>query len=542
MVGSRQKSPWRFSRIGLQQRIFLVVLAVSVISTVAETFFIQRFFQSYVVDTSAAKAMSVAQQASRDPELVAGFFAPEPIRVIQPIAERYRLISGTSYVVVFNMETIRYSHPLQDRLGKLFVGGDEQDALQGKTYVSQALGTLGLSIRAFVPIRDINERQIGVVSVGLLVQDLDQESRRIGAILFSAALLSLALGLVAAILLSRNIKKTIFGLEPYEIATVLEERNVIISSIKEGIIAIDQDERIILINENAARILDLQVSAEGKRITELLPDTKLPELIRTGIPQIDEEQVLNRKVVLVNRIPLCSNGKIIGAVATFRDLSEVRSLAEELTEVRLYIDALRAQHHEYLNRMHVVSGLLQLGKYEEAVRFIVKTVRSQQLLFDLLRTRVMEPDIAALILVKINEAQESNIEVVMGETAVFPALRPEVVSSVVTILGNLLQNAIEALRTCGTHEKRIVLDCGVEAGFLTLRVQDNGDGLAAALREHIFERGVTSKSNRTNMGIGLSLVKMHAERLGGTVALTENGGVLAEVRLDFSLLSAEERN
>ncbi len=147
----------RFSRISLQQRIFLVVIAVFVISTATETFFIQRFFQRYVV--------------------------------------------------VFNMDTMRYSHPLEDRLGQRFVGGDEQEALKGKTYISQALGTLGLSIRAFVPVWNTDGRQIGVVSVGLLVQDLDRESRRIGAILATAALLSLAVGLLGAILLSRSSKR-----------------------------------------------------------------------------------------------------------------------------------------------------------------------------------------------------------------------------------------------------------------------------------------------------------------------------------------------
>jgi sensor histidine kinase regulating citrate/malate metabolism len=135
-------------------------------------------------------------------------------------------------------------------------------------------------------------------------------------------------------------------------------------------------------------------------VTEVIPNTKLMEIVQSGSATLDEEQVLNNKVLLVNRIPLVSRNVVIGAVATFRDLSEVRALAEELTEVRRYTDALRAQHHEFLNKLHVVSGLLQLNRYEDAVRFIVKTVSLQQHVFDILKKKILVPDVTALILAK----------------------------------------------------------------------------------------------------------------------------------------------
>ena len=532
----------RYSRSTLKRRIFTVFIIVSIVSTAAETFFVQRFFHRYVVDTSSTKVMAIAQRVARDPDIIAGFSTDDPAAVIQGIAERYRLISDTSYVVVFNMDTVRYSHPIADRLGQRFVGGDEQEALAGKTYISKATGTLGLSIRAFVPIFGGGGHQIGVVSVGLLLQNLDRETQRIGAVLLAAASVSLGLGLVGAILLARNIKKIIHGLEPHEIATLLEERNVIISSIKEGIVAIDRDERVILINDNARLILGIAGEVEGKPVTDVIPDTKLPEVLRNGKPHIDEEQVLSHKVILVNRIPLVSGTETIGAVATFRDLSEIRALAEELTEVHRYIDAMRAQHHEHLNKLHVVSGLLQLGKYDDAVRFIVKTVSVQQKTFDLLRTRVREPDIAALILAKMNEAQEANIVLALGERFSVPLLLARAVPSVVTILGNLMQNAIEALRPGERRDKRIVVDCSEQDGKLVLRVSDNGKGIAPEVRDRLFEWGATSKPGGDNMGIGLSLVRVHAAMYGGTVDLTEDAGVTVEVRLDAAMvIDGEDR-
>ncbi|MFA6505871.1 MAG: sensor histidine kinase [Treponemataceae bacterium] len=533
-------------RLGLKHRIFLVVIAIAVVSVVVETFFVQRFFREYVVDSTAQKVMTVAMETARDTEIIAAFGNENPSLIIQPIAERIRLLSSASYVVVFNMDTVRYSHPQPDRLGKRFVGGDEQRALTGERYISQALGTLGLSIRAFAPIRKTSGEQIGVVSVGILIQDLDKETRRIGVILATAAGVSLALGLFGAFGLSNNIKKTIFGLEPAEIATLLEERNVIISSIKEGIVAVDTDGRIILINENAKRLLEIEGDSVGLPVTEVIPNTKLMEVVANGAAHLDEEQIFNKKVLLTNRIPLISRNKTIGAVATFRDLSEVRTLAEELTEVKRYIDALRAQHHEFLNKLHVVSGLLQLERYDDAVHFIVKAVSVQQQVFDILRKKIEAPDVAALILAKMNEAQESNIDLLIDEKSSLPLLRQEIVASIVTIVGNLLQNAVESLRSAEKEQKTIRLSFRTVAGMLEIRVADNGNGIKGELRERIFEGGVTTKADRGNMGIGLSLVRMHARLLGGDVYLadSQDGGaeIVARVQTSETVApAAEER-
>jgi len=534
------RKSFRFPWQSLQGRIFLVVIAISIISVAAGTYFIRKFFRDYIVEINSRTVMDTAVQAANDPTVIAGFDAPDPIVIIKPIAEKYRQITGTSFVVVFNMDTIRYSHPNPEMLGQHFVGGDEQAALRGESYISTALGTLGLSIRAFVPIRNSRGDQIGVVSVGMLLDTLSQEMRRISSILILVDMVSLALGLFGAFFLSRNIKNTIFGLEPYEIAALLEERDVIISSVKEGIVAIDRHGTIILMNDSAKRILDIDGMFEGHKVADVIPNTKLPEVLQTGNPHLDEEILLNKCIVLANRYPLISQGNIIGAVASFRDLSEVRALAEQLTEVHKYIDALRSQHHEFLNKLHVVSGLLQLGKFDEAISFIVNVVSVQQHVFDTLRSNIQEPDIAALILAKMNEAQEANITFRMAEDAYLPQIRPEVVDSVITILGNLLQNAIESLHRSPGFDKIIDLDISLTNKKLVLSVSDNGSGLLPEIRERLFTYGTTSKTGGKNMGIGLHLVKMHTEMLGGEVTVLESDGVTMMVKLNALSVLAKE--
>lgn len=518
-------------RLGLRTRIFLLTVGVVLVSLALQTLSVGKFFEGYWEETGAKTVMRIAEEAARDQDIVAAFGLPDPSVVIQPLAERIRRATEASFVVVMDMQSVRYSHPQADRLGKHFVGGDEVDALAGKTYVSRAVGTLGLSLRAFVPVWNAQGRQIGVVAAGLLIENLAQTTGRVTGMLYAVAALSLAFGLGGAYFLARNIKRTIFGLEPHQIATVLKERDVILGSIKEGVVAIDQNAQILLINENAARLLGVESGVEGRPVAEVLPQTGLVEVLKTGRPQLDEEQVFNQSILLINRLPLVSAGQIVGAVATFRDVSEIRILAEELTEVRRHTETLRAQHHEFLNKLQVISGLIQLGCWDEAKEFIATAVSFRQEVYDQVRSRIEAPDVAALVIAKMNQAQEAGIILNLDPESRLPALGPEPAAAVITILGNLVQNAVESLRSRPTEGRLVKLGLFPSPGRLVLKVADNGPGIPPELRSRIFDSGVTGKPGGGNMGLGLHLVKMHAERFGGTIEVEEGDGVTMTVVL-----------
>jgi len=486
---------------------------------------VEKYIENFIIENEAKRIMSIAEMTAKNPVIIDAFSLDEPSAVIQPIAEEIRRLTETSFVVVFNMKTIRYSHPCIDRLGRHFVGGDEKDALGGDKYVSQARGTLGISQRAFVPIYDSKKKQIGVVSVGLLLTALEEQKKNISYILYVVALISVLVGLSGAVFLAHNIKQTIFGLEPHEIAALHEQRNVIISSIKEGVLAIDADKRVILANEAAKKLLSLGDVPPDTVITDVVPSTKLPLVVETGEPMLDVEQRINSNVILTNRIPLVSRGKIIGAVATFRDMSEIRKLAEELTEVKSYINALRVQHHEYLNKLHIISGLLQLEKYKDAVDYIVKTMSEKQKIADFLRTRIQCPAVSGLLLAKMNEADEYDIDFVVTKTSCFPAIHEKKVAMVTSIIGNLLQNSIEALQNSSIDKKRIVITLKTHKSTVEIVVKDNGHGFPINLREMIFERGYTTKDSLKNRGIGLALVREYVAELDGTLELTVRNGV-----------------
>jgi len=515
----------KLRKVSLQTRIFTLVIVIILVSIVFETMCVEKYIENFIIENEAKRVMSIAEMTAKNPLVIDAFSLDEPSAVIQPVAEEIRLLTETSFVVVFNMNTIRYSHPFIDRLGKHFVGGDEKDALEGEKYVSQARGTLGISQRAFAPIYDSENRQIGVVSVGLLLTALKEQKKNISYILYVVALVSVFVGLLGAVFLARKIKQTIFGLEPHEIAALHQQRNVIISSIKEGVVAIDTDKRVILVNEAAKKLLSIGDVPPNTPITNVVPTTKLPLVVDSGEPMLDEEQRINSNVILTNRIPLISQGKIIGAVATFRDMSEIRKLAEELTEVKSYINALRVQHHEYLNKLHIISGLLQLEKYSDAVDYIVKTMSEKQEIADFLRTRIHCPAVSGLLLAKMNEAEEYDIDFVVTKASYLPAIHEEKMTMVTSIIGNLLQNSIEALQSSVIDKKRIVITLKTHKNTVELIVKDNGHGFPANLREKIFERGYTTKDSLKNKGIGLALVKEYVTELDGTLELTVRNGI-----------------
>ncbi len=530
----------RFERVGLGPRIFFLVAAIILISVGVETFFIRDHIRETLMEESGKRLLFIAERTAGDPMVEAAFALPDPTSVLQPMAEGIRRMTQTSFVVVLDMDANCYSHPFPDRLRKPFVGGDEKRAQAGETYVSLAKGTQGLSQRAFAPIYDFRGRQIGVVSVGLLLTEVRQRQEQAVFTLYVMAFGGILMGLAGAVILSRNIKKSIFGLEPYQIGALLEERNVIFSSIKEGVIAIDREERIIFINGSARRLLSLDGVAEGSRVADAIPQTRLPDVVRTGKAVYDEEWISNGTIFLVNRIPLREGEAVIGAVATFRDMSEIRKLAEELVEVRQYTDALRREHHEHLNRLQVIAGLLQLRRYREAVRYIVSTVSRKQAMADFLRQRIRATAVSGLLLSKLDQAEKAGIGMAIARDSTLPELPPGATGAVITILGNLIENAVEAIAAAATPEGRIEVSLREEGGAMVLQVRDNGSGFPGDLRERIFEKGFTTKTTPKNMGMGLYLVRSAAERYHGICEVILDGGVTFRVTLPLEAIRKGE--
>src|SRR5690625_1359137 len=306
------------------------------------------------------------------PAIIEAYELDNPSEVIQPIVENIREYIGAEFIVIGNADSIRYAHPDVEKIGGEMVGGDNDQALiHGEYYTSKATGSLGPSLRGKAPIINDEGEIIGLVSVGFMVDDIQTIIFNRVLKISGASLIVLVIGTIGGILLARNIRKDTFGLEPHQIASLFRDREAILSSVKEGIIATDHQGSINMMNESAQQILGLSTNNMNKQIEDVFPNTKMYHVLSSGDSVKNDEMFLNNRQVIVNRTPIVNeHGEVSGVVASFRDKTEINEMLNTLTEVRKYSEDLRAQTHEFTNKLYVLSGLLQLGHYNEAIELI----------------------------------------------------------------------------------------------------------------------------------------------------------------------------
>jgi len=462
------------------------------------------------------RAMAIARTVAQLQEVQENLGTAQGSKIIQPLAERIRIATEVEYIVIFDMERMRYSHPYLDRIGTIFNDGDEGPSLQRKEYISQAVGVLGPSVRAFVPVlADEGTRQVGVAAVGILVPTIRDIISTLRIQLYSSLMVGLTLGILGSFYLASNIKKNMFSLEPNEIARMLEERVAIFQAMDEGVVAFDIENRITVINEKACRIAGITKNVLGIHLNDLEVLAVLNDLLEARDSSETTELLLNQTWVLINFLPVKVKDQVVGQVITIKDKTEVRKMAEELTGVRTFIEALRVQNHESLNKLHTIAGLIQLNKAQEAMDYVYKVTAEQQEVTRFLSQNIKHPSVAGLLLGKYNRGKELKVEVFFEHDSSLGELPGSIDSNTLTIiLGNLLENAMEAVvgkELCEVH-------CRIkqEDKVLILSVEDTGVGIDPKNQEKVFQWGFSTKGTG-NRGIGLPLVKQTVERLGGTI-------------------------
>ncbi|QJQ98636.1 sensor histidine kinase [Halomonas sp. PGE1] len=501
-----------------------------------------------ISDQMGQRALAVAQSVAAIPELVAAFDEPDPSVTIQPIAERIRRDTGARYVVVGNAEGIRYSHPLPDRIGLPMVGGDNDRALiGGESYVSEAEGSLGEAMRGKTPVFDAEGNIIGIISVGFMLDRVALDVGRHTSLGWWLVAAMIALGFAGAYGLSHHLKRVILGLEPHEIARLAMEKEAILQSIHEGILAVNREGEITLVNQQARRFLGLPEAREvlGRPIQELVPNSRLLEVLERGERQFDQQMWLGDHPVVVNRVPVRHAGEIEGAVATFRSRREIVELSDALTAASRDVDMLRAQAHEFSNKLYTLSGLLQLDRIQEALALIHQESERAQAQMSFLMGHVADPVISGTLLGKLTRAREIGVVLEIDDQSSFSLPMTAAGQEVLmTVLGNLIDNACDAARQGAGPDgdgdrgelprvRLFFTDLGEQ---LLIEVEDNGPGVPSAQVARIFEEGYSTKPGR-HRGIGLALVARLCAEQGGAITLEESelGGACFTVVLDRSL-------
>lgn len=478
------------------------------------------------------KAITIARTISLMP-LVADGLIQGRSQEIQNYTAKITRRNDIMFVVVLDMNSIRYSHPDPSFVGKPFAGGGQHIALRGEESVSEGEGTLGKSFRAFVPVYDGRGRQVGVVVVGLSLERVQQVVRQnewtIIAILLSGALL----GALGAIVLARRIKQMMHWMEPSEISKLLEERSAMLHSTREGILAIDEKGLITLINVEAERLLrraGYTDNALRRPVSDYWPSLRLESMLISGEAKLDEEIDLNGITLLANSLPIRVNDAIVGAIVTFRDKTEISHLVERLSGVSVYAEALRGQAHEFMNKLHVIMGMTHMGLYEDLQQYISGTADNYQNEIGSITKHIKDPVMAGFLLGKLSRAREAGIQMKLEDDCFLPqSLDSDIIHELITISGNLLDNAIDALD--GLENKQIHINFRYHHDRMICTVRDNGPGIPIQMREKIFEQGFSTKGD--NRGMGLSLIRRSVNKLKGDLILHSSAGQGTEFIVDI---------
>jgi two-component system CitB family sensor kinase len=515
----------------LQHRITLFALVIILIIVVQSSILFY-FTLSETIETQLGKrATHVAKTVATTPEIVEAFQTDKPWLIIQPIVERIRLETDAEFIVVGNIQGVRYSHPIPARIGKEMVGGDNERALVfGETYTSKAVGSLGPSLRGKTPIRDTSGKIIGIVSVGFLLDDIDLLVHSYGMPILWIALSAIFIGIMGSLLLSRNIKRILFNLEPEEISALYKERNAVLQSVREGIIVANKEGRIALVNQAAYEILSLQPEEQviGRHILEVVANSSMLAVLQSGEEQLDRQMELRGKTIIVNRLPVKDGDEVIGVVSSFRLKSEIDQLTEELSQVKRYTEALRAQTHEYNNFLYALSGLLQLESYSEALELIHKETESHQDFVQLIMRKFKDPWLGGILLGFYNRAKELKIQFQVDRESSLKAIPAYLDQShLVSILGNLITNALESVEKNEEDDKIVrffVTDLGDDVVF---EIEDSGPGIHDENISCIFRKGYTTKSGEKR-GYGLAKVEELVQEMDGSLAVEKGqwGGAL----------------
>ncbi|WP_153722040.1 ATP-binding protein [Sporosarcina cascadiensis] len=503
------------SRISLRMKMFIFSFILVFFSVVTSGVIMIHNISGAFEKELGSRAIAIARTVAQLPDIKQDIGKADGASSIQPIAERVRLATDVDYIVVFDMDRIRYSHPSESKLGTVFEGGDEQASLSEHEYVSKAQGVMGFAIRAFVPVMDQEGvKQIGVVSVGILSptwQSLLNDYKN--DILFSL-MSGLLIGLIGSLFIANHLKKQTLNMEPYEISRLVEERSAMMQSMDIGILATDEQERIVFLNRLAQEYTGLE--NEMIAVEEAFPNTWLTkDALRKEEEVAYRPLLLHGKMMLVRIFPIIVNDRRAGSLIMMTGQKEAHSLAEELTGIKSLVDSLRSQNHEYMNKLHSIAGLIQLDRSQEALKLIIDETSDEQEVMQFLKERIADYSILGILIGKRSRAKELGVLFTIDDESYLSEVMTGFSSGdLVTILGNLIDNAMEACLL--EEEKNITILIEGDRDFLFIEIEDSGCGLPAEA-EKMFDYGFSMKG-KEGRGIGLALVKQIMDSNKGTIS------------------------
>jgi two-component system CitB family sensor kinase len=520
----------------LSTQVVIMMVTILVVTLAAGFAVVQHHLNTQLDEQYEHRALAVAQTLAAEPGLQQAVMAGDPggvnaRGVVQAMAMAVAGSTGAAFVVVTNKAGIRYSHPKPQLIGLPVWSNDHEPASSepfrtGRLWMGVQHGTLGMEAVGKAPLMS-QGGLIGEVSVGFLTATVAGEVASTLAGLASYFLAVLALGVLAAFGLSRRLKRQTFGLELGEIAALLQEREAMLHGIREGVLGYDKNERIVLANDLARQLLDLPSGFVGRPVRQGLPPGRLADVVTGEIEGTDLLVLHGDRVLAANRMPIQHERRHLGWVVTFQDRTESEALKRQLDDAIGLTETLRAQSHEFANRLHTVVGLVELGHYDEAIQFVTEVSTARADLTERLQARICDAKLVALILAKVSLADERDVQLRVMDDSHVPTPVSDV-SDVLTVAGNLIDNAVDAAAQAQARPRWVELTIVAAEHDLMIRVRDSGPGVPHDMRDAIFMDGVTTKSSVTGArrGLGLALVRQVVTGRGGMISVGHDAGAV----------------
>ncbi|HDT5958178.1 TPA: sensor histidine kinase DpiB [Citrobacter freundii] len=526
MAEQKNKTRFPFFRsLAFPLRIFLLILVVSVFIIAALAQYFTASFEDYLAAHVRDMAMNQAKIIASNESIITAVKHRDYKR-LATIADKLQSGTDFDYVVIGDTNSIRLYHPNPEKIGYPMQFTKPGALEKGESYFITGKGSIGMAMRAKTPIFDDDGKIIGVVSIGYLISKIDSWRSDFLLPMAGVFILLLLVLMLLSWFFAAYIRRQMLGMEPKQIARVVRQQEALFSSVYEGLIAVDPDGYITAINRSARKMLGLSSPGRkwlGKPVSEVVQPA---DFFTQQIAEKRQDAMVNFNglSVIANREAIRSGDELLGAIISFRSKDEIATLNAQLTQIKQYVESLRTLRHEHLNWMSTINGLLQMKEYDKVLAMVQGESQAQQQLIDSLRGAFADRQVAGLLFGKVQRARELGLTMTIVPGSQLHQL-PEGLDSTefAAIVGNLLDNAFEASLRTQQGNKVVELYLSDEGDDVIIEVADQGCGVPEALREKIFEQGVSTRTDEPGEhGIGLYLIASYVRRCDGVITLEDN--------------------
>lgn len=509
-----------FKKFKIYHLVMFIMICSITVSLILSAVFVQSKIVNINLDKIKHDILRVTNVVVNDKEIVENIETGNQ-SAIQINTKKLAEASDVDFIVVMDRKAIRLSHPEEKVIGQPFSNqGEAKRALQGEAYYSEQVGVLGKGFRYFKPIYNEQQDIIGAVCVGMTDKNISSLKKMLSSPLQLGWLVGIFVGILMTLIMSRQLKKVTLGLEPAELALKYIEKDLINDEVNEGIVALDTDGIVILVNSSFKKMFP---NSYYEQSTKRFLNPEVQEVIFQDVfknpRKIQDELVYFTGLeLLVSVSPIYRDSRFIGAVATIKDQSEFKQLMFELSGTEKYVGALRAQTHEFMNKLHIISGLIELERYNEVGEYVADIQKNHQVEIGHLNLRIKNPLVLGFLIGKINEGNEKHIHISLSENSDIPDLVLGATGySFLQVLGNIIDNGMEAIISTEQADGRILVEltCDEDNQTIFATVVNNGPAISESIKEQLFNENISTKGKSN--GYGLYICKGIVESQNGSI-------------------------